>query len=200
MTGPKIDYYFSILSPWTYIGDTRFQDIAKRTGAAVTYHPLSSPDLFPATGGQLLKDRAQHRKDYRMAELQRWKDHLGIPLNLNPAHFPVPEPPASKLILAVQEDGNDAGPLLSAILKAVWVDEKNASDPDILIALANDCGLDGNAMMTASGDASFDQAFSSCTQNAIAAGVFGYPSYIFNSELFWGQDRLDFLERALGLS
>jgi len=180
------------------LGDARFQDLAKRFGARVVYHPLSSPDLFPATGGQLLKDRAQHRKDYRLIELERWRNHLGVPLNVQPKHFPVPEAPASKLILATQEADLDAGPLLSAILKAVWAGELDVSDTATLKTLTDGCGLDGSALLQASLDESFDIAFFETTQAAIVRGVFGYPSYVYNDELFWGQDRLDFLERALG--
>jgi len=192
-----VDYYFSIVSPWTYMGDRRFQTLVQRFGAHVVYHPLSSPDLFPATGGALLKDRAQPRKDYRLVELARWRDHLDIPLNLHPKHFPVPEAVASKMILAAQEAGENAGPLLSAILRAVWAEERDASDPDTLVELANAVGLDGAKLLDASKDASFDKAFTDTTQTAIARGVFGYPTYVLNDELFWGQDRLDFLENAL---
>lgn len=192
-----IDYYFSVVSPFTYLGDKRFQELAKAHATRIIYHPLSSPDLFPATGGQLLKDRAQHRKDYRIVELKRWRDHLGLAINIQPQFFPVPEAPASKLILAVQEAGHDAGALVSWLLKAVWVDELDVSDADTLVTLANAAGLDGAAMLDASQDASFDQAFADTTQAAITRGVFGYPSYIYKDELFWGQDRLDFLERAL---
>lgn len=196
-TDKTIDYFFSIMSPWAYLGDRRFQDTAKRFGARIVYHPLSSPDLFPATGGLLLKDRAQHRKDYRLVELERWSKHLGLPLNLQPQHFPVPEAMASKLVLATQNAGEDTGPLLSAIFKAVWADELNVSDAPTLKKLADGCGLDGAALLQASTDESYDSAFTQTTQSAIARGVFGYPSYIYNDELFWGQDRLDFVERAL---
>lgn len=198
MSPITIDYYFSIVSPWTYLGDGPFQDLVARHGAQVIYHPLSSPDLFPATGGQLLKDRAQHRKDYRLVELARWRDHLGVELNLQPKYFPVPEAPASKMILAIQETGENAGPFLSAVLKTVWADERDASDPAILIELANAVGMDGQAMFDASTQPSFETSFAETTQAAIARGVFGYPTYVFKDELFWGQDRLEFLERALG--
>ena len=196
-TDKTIDYYFSVVSPWAYMGHARFLDIAQKFGCQVVYHPLSSPDLFPATGGQLLKDRAQHRKDYRLVELARWSKHLGISLNLQPQYFPIPEAPASKLILAAQEAGHDVGPLLGAIFKAVWTDELDASDAPTLKKLADGCGLDGAALLEASTDESYDSAFAQTTQSAIARGVFGYPSYVYNDELFWGQDRLDFVERAL---
>lgn len=194
---PIVDYYFSVVSPWTYLGDGRFQELVQRVDAHVIYHPLSSPDLFPATGGQLLKDRAQHRKDYRLVELARWQKHLGIPLNLQPKHFPVPEAPASKLILATQAAGQNAGPLLSSILKAVWAEERDISDVDTLIALAGLCGLDVETLFREAQSPELDAAFSTCTQMAIQRGVFGYPTYMFQGEMFWGQDRLSFLETAL---
>lgn len=196
-TNPRIDYYFSVISPWAYLGDTRFQDLVKRTSTQVTYHPLGSPDLFPATGGLPLKDRAQQRKDYRLVELARWSKHLGIALNLQPKHFPTPEATASKMILAAQDAGQDAGPLLSAIFKGVWADELNVNDPDTLITLADKNAMDGKALLEASGTERFDTAFAETTQAAIKRGVFGYPTYVYNNELFWGQDRLAFLEDAL---
>lgn len=196
-TRPLIDYYFSVISPWTYLGDGRFQELAQRFDAQVIYHPLSSADLFPATGGQLLKDRAKPRKDYRLVELARWKKHLGVPLNVQPKHFPVSEAPASKLLLATQSSGQDAGPLLSAILKAVWAEERDISDVDTLIALAGLCGLDVETLFRTAQSPEYDAAFSTCTQMAIQRGVFGYPTYALNNELFWGQDRLPFLESAL---
>jgi len=196
-THPHIDYYFSVISPWAYLGDARLQDLAKRASAQVTYHPLGSPDLFPATGGLPLKDRAQQRKDYRLVELARWSKHLGIALNLQPQHFPTPEAAASKLILAAQDAGQNVGPLLSGIFKAVWADELNVSDPDTLVMLADKSGLDGKALLEASSAAHFDTAFTDTTQAAIKRGVFGYPTYVYNDELFWGQDRLSFLEDAL---
>lgn len=200
MTAPQtVDYYFSVVSPWAYLGNARFHDLVERAGAHVVYHPLSSPDLFPATGGKLLKDRAQHRKDYRLVEMERWSTHLGMPLNLHPKHFPAPEAPASKLILAAQEAGHDAAALVAGIFKAVWVEDRNIGGDETLTVIADASGLDGAKLMAAAASPAFDQAFADATQTAIARGVFGYPSYIVNGEVFWGQDRLDFVERALGL-
>jgi len=195
----QIDYYFSVISPWAYLGNARLHDLAKRANAQVVYHPQSSPDLFPATGGLALKDRAQPRKDYRLVELARWSKHLGIALNLQPKHFPTPEASASKMILATQDAGQDAAPLLGAIFKAVWSDELDINDPDALIMLADKSGLNGKALLEASSAARFDTAFAETTQAAIKCGVFGYPTYAYNDELFWGQDRLSFLEDALNV-
>ena len=192
-----IDYYFSVASPWTYLGDQWFQIRAKHYGVNVIFHPLSTPDLLPATGGLPLKDCAQPRKDYRLVELKRWKKLLGVRLNEHPKHFPVPEALASKLILAVQDAGENAGDLMHRILKGVWADEQDISDAHVLTAYADLCGLDGKAFVEAAHYEKFDNVFIETTQNAIDAGVFGYPTYIFNGEMYWGQDRIQFLDRAL---
>lgn len=192
-----IDYYFCVVSPWTYFGDERFQDLARRNGLAIRFHPLFSPVLFPSTGGALLKDRAKPRRNYRMAELKRWREHLSLNINLEPKHFPVPEAPASQLILCAQDLGIDAGPLVHAILRAVWCEERDVSDPDTLAEIANACALDGNGLITQSQTDAFAQDFQATTQAAVERGVFGYPTYVFRDEMFWGQDRLDFLERRV---
>ncbi|MFC1673497.1 2-hydroxychromene-2-carboxylate isomerase [Pseudomonadota bacterium] len=192
-----IDYYFCVVSPWTYFGDERFQDLCRRNGLAIRFHPLLSPVLFPSTGGALLKDRAKPRRDYRMAELKRWRDHLGININLEPKHFPVPEAPASQLILCAQDSGADVGPLVHAILRAVWQEERNVSDPATLAEIATACGLDGDDLTQQSQTDAFEQAFQATTQAAVERGVFGYPTYMFRDDMFWGQDRLDFLERSV---
>lgn len=192
-----IDYYFSVLSPWAYIGDERLKALATAHGKSVHYHPLLSPVLFPATGGVALKDRAQPRQDYRLTELARWRDLLRIELNLQPKHFPIPEAQASQLILATQDAGEDPGTLIRAIFRAVWVEDRDINDADTLIEIARSVGLDGQALSIKSQRPEFVQACQDETEAAIEAGVFGYPTYVYDDELFWGQDRLDFLERAL---
>jgi 2-hydroxychromene-2-carboxylate isomerase len=195
---PKtIDYYFSVISPWTYMGDERFLTLAKKYGYAVRHSPLLSPTLFPATGGLALKDRAAPRKAYRLMELERWSKHLGISINLQPKFFPVSEAPASKLILAALDLGLDVAELTHALGRATWEQEQDISDPATLTAIATACGLDGAALLAKSADEAYDAKLHAQTQDAIARGVFGYPTYALGDELFWGQDRLDFLERAL---
>jgi len=188
-----IDYYFSVSSSWSYIGRERFQSLVDTHNVSVRYHPLLSPDLFPATGGLLLNDRAQHRKDYRITELKRWRDYLGIEIQLEPKYFPVPETIASQMVLACE----DPGALTSALLRAVWKEDRDVSDLKTLMEIANRVDLDGPALIAKSQTNAYAQAVKDETQAAIAAGVFGYPSYVYKGELFWGQDRLDFLERAL---
>lgn len=196
-TSKTIDYYFSVFSPWAFFGDQRLRDMAAKHGYTIRHHPQLSPVLFPATGGLALKDRAAPRQAYRMAELARWSKHLGIAINLSPKFFPVPEVAASKLILAARDQGHDVGELTHALGRATWMEERDISDPATLAAIATACGLDGAALVEASADAAYDKKIDDECQAAIARGVFGYPTYAVGDELFWGQDRLDFLERAL---
>src|SRR5450432_3717859 len=132
---PKlIDYYFTPISPWAYLGHERFVEIAARQGAKVKVKPVDYGRIFPASGGLPLKQRAPQRQAYRLVELERWSKHLGRPLNLKPKFFPVPGDPAAKWILAAQAGEGDAPPggdamrLAGALLRAVWAEERDISD------------------------------------------------------------------------
>lgn len=196
-SGKIIDYYFSVFSPWAFFGDQRLRDMAQKYGYTIRHHPQLSPVLFPATGGLALKDRAKPRQAYRMMELTRWSKRLGIAINVTPKFFPVPEAPASKLLMAAMDKGHDVGELTHALGRATWMEEKDISDANTLSAIATACGFDGPALVAASSDEAYDQKLADEGQAAIARGVFGYPTYAVGDELFWGQDRLDFLEDAL---
>jgi carboxymethylenebutenolidase len=196
---PKtIDYYFAPQSPWAYLGHQRFWDIARRHGATLRVRPADLGKIFPLTGGLPLPQRAPQRQAYRLVELRRFADWLGLPLNLHPTYFPVPGDQAARLILAAQaQHGSDAAMQLSgAVLKAVWAEQRNINDPDTLAQLLAENGLPGSVQADAAA-AEVQQQYEQATQQALAAGVFGAPSYVIDGELFWGQDRLDFVERRL---
>jgi 2-hydroxychromene-2-carboxylate isomerase len=154
--------------------------------------------VFGTSGGLPLAKRAPQRQAYRLLELERWSRFLGLPLNLHPAFFPVAGDPAARLIIAAkQAGGNDAAMLLTgAIGRAVWAEERNTADDDTLRAIASAAGLDGAALMDAAGSAAVQAEYERYTDDAIAAGVFGAPWYIVDGVGYWGQDRLDFVERA----
>ena len=190
-----VDTYFTIVSPWAYFGHQRLVDMCARTGAKIALKPVTMGSVFPATGGLPLLKRAQERQDYRFVELERWRKHLGLELNLRPAHFPVPDTLGGQVVLATQDQGLDDVALTSALMRAVWVDEKNISDPDTVASIATSIGLDGPALVNAAD--SFADALIANSEEAIARGVFGFPFYIVGDEPFWGQDRLDFVEQAL---
>ncbi|MFQ5958953.1 MAG: 2-hydroxychromene-2-carboxylate isomerase [Alphaproteobacteria bacterium] len=192
-----IDYYYALASPWTYLGGPRLDRIAAEHGARVNFRPVDLGKVFPVSGGLPLPKRAPQRQAYRLVELARWRDHLGMALNLEPAFFPVNEARAARMVVAARRAGMDAGRLTNAILRAVWAEERNIADADTLAAIAGENGLDGDALLAAADTGAVADEYAADTAEAIERGVFGAPTYIYEGELFWGQDRLDFLERAL---
>jgi 2-hydroxychromene-2-carboxylate isomerase len=194
----SVDYYLSPSSPWAYLGHARFVAAAPRHAATITIKPVDYRRIFPATGGLPLAQRPKARQAYRLMELRRWREHLGIELNLQPKFTPVATEPAARLIIAADRGGFDAVALAGAIMRAVWVEERNIADPATLKEIAASQGHDGDALVAKSGAADIEAAYRAYTDEALAAGVFGAPTYVYKGELFWGQDRIDFLDRALG--
>jgi 2-hydroxychromene-2-carboxylate isomerase len=196
---PVITYYMSLNSPWTYLGSARFADIARRHGCGVDIKPAKFGEVFAKTGGLPLPKRSPERRAYRLMDLKRWRDHLKIPINLEPKHFPSNDLPGTRLVLAAKLAGKDAHALATEIGKALWEKEQNIGEDDVLAQCAGRVGLDAAAIRKAGpADAELDALYDKLTAEAIARGVFGAPSYVLESgEIFWGQDRLDFLARAL---
>ncbi len=165
----------------------------------VDVRPFDLGRVFGTSGGLPLAKRAPQRQAYRLVELERWSRFLGLPLNLHPAFFPVTGDPAARLIIAAKlAHGNDAAMLLTgAIGRAVWAEERNIADADTLSAIAAAAGMNSAALMEATGGAEVQAEYDHYTDEAIAANVFGAPWYIVDGVGYWGQDRLDFVERAL---
>jgi 2-hydroxychromene-2-carboxylate isomerase len=195
---PKVvDYFFTPVSPWTYLGGARLDAMVRRHGVELRYKPCDYGKVFPVSGGLPVGQRLKQRQAYRLMELERWRDHLGIPLNIHPKHFPVASDFAARTIVAAKQSGADPGKLASALLRAVWVEERDVSDRATVAAICNEGGLDGKALIEAADGAAARAEFDANTAEAIERQVFGAPTYIYRDKLYWGQDRLDFLDRAL---
>jgi 2-hydroxychromene-2-carboxylate isomerase len=196
---PTITYYMSVVSPWTYIGSARLADIARKHGYGVDIKPARFGEVFAKTGGLPLPKRSPERRAYRLMDMKRWRDHLKMPINVEPKHFPVDEVAATRLVLAAKLAGKDAHALATEVGRAIWELEQSIAEPSVLDACAKRAGLDAAAIRKAGpSDAELDALYARNTEEAIARGVFGAPSYVLESgEIFWGQDRLEFLDRAL---
>lgn len=192
------DYYFAPHSPWSYLGHQRFIDIAGKYKVKIALKPCDLSRVFAASGGLPLAKRAPQRQAYRLLELQRWSDFLQVPMHVQPQFFPVTPDPAARLIIAAQiAHGNEAALALStSIMRAMWAEQKNIADEATLIGLACDADLDGKQLVKSAETAAVQADYERNTNDAIAANVFGAPWYVYKGEGFWGQDRLDFLERA----
>jgi len=195
---PKtVDYYFSPMSPWTYLGHARFAQILARFSAQANVKPVDYGQIFPVSGGLPVKQRALQRQAYRLLELRRWREHLALPLNLEPKYFPYAADRAALMIIAADRlHGAPAAMKLAyAIMQACWAHERDCADIATLDQIAAGVGLDGAEVRASESEAR--ATYGAYTQEAIERQVFGAPSYVLDGEVFWGQDRLDFLERAL---
>lgn len=195
----SVDYYFAPQSPWTYLGHERFAAILRASGASVRVLPIDlGGKVFPISGGLPVGQRAPQRQAYRLVELQRYSKFLNAPLNLKPKYFPVNGDNAARLIIAVDlHDGPaDAMRITGAVLAAVWAQERHIDDEKVLAQLLAEHGLDA-ARLEQSHSQAVQVRYEANTQAAIDAGVFGAPSYVIDGEIFWGQDRLGFVERTL---
>lgn len=192
-----IEHFFSITSPWTFLGFQRLTEIAARNGATLVHKPVDLGKVFSVSGGLPLPKRSPQRQAYRLAELARWRDYLGIAINPQPKFFPVKGWPAAGMVIAARQRKLDDGTLAHAILRAVWVEERNIDDLETLKAIAAAQGFDGAALIKAAEGEAVTKAFEADTQEAMDRGVFGAPTYLYKGEMFWGQDRLEFLERAV---
>ena len=196
------EYYFSPVSPYTYLGHAAFVALAKAHHVQIVLKPFDLGRVFSVSGGLPLAQRPVQRQNYRLVELQRWSEFRRIPLNLHPKFFPVAADPACRLLVAAQlAHGTErTQPLIAAITRAVWADEMNIADEATLIGLAQALGLDGAALMKAADGAGAQTTVTQHTDDAIAVGVFGSPWYVYDGASYWGQDRPDFLERAFTAS
>ena len=197
--GRTVDYYFAPQSPWAYLGHQRLAEIAQRHDASVRVMPMDlGGKVFPISGGLPLGQRAPQRQAYRLVELQRYSEHLGVPLQLKPKYFPVGGDDAARLIIAADlaEGSGAAMRLAGAVLAACWAQERHIADEKVLAELLREQNLPA-ALLDKSHSQAVQERYDAYTQAAIDAGVFGAPSYVIDGEIFWGQDRLDFVERAL---
>ncbi len=196
----QVEYYISLNSPWAHLGAARIEAIARRHGASLRVFACDYRDtIFPSSGGLPLPKRSPQRQAYRMQELRRWRDFLGVPITLTPRHFPFDEALAAACVTAVRETvgGGEALALAHAILRALWEEERDPADRATLAALMGGVGLDAEALLRLAEEPRWAERRRADSEAALARGVFGAPSYVIGEEIFWGQDRLDFVERHL---
>jgi 2-hydroxychromene-2-carboxylate isomerase len=193
-----VDYYFATVSPFAYFGHDRFVAIARKHGATVAVKPINLGEIFPVSGGLPLSKRAPQRQAYRLVELSRWARFLGKPIHVQPKFFPVNGDLAAYWILAALELGTtQALTLAGAVGRAIWEQERNIAEAATMEAIATECGLPAAALAARAQTPEIAEKYAALTQEAIARGIFGAPTYVVADELFWGQDRLDFLDRKL---
>jgi 2-hydroxychromene-2-carboxylate isomerase len=192
-----VDYYFSVASPWVYLGYGPFLEIATRHGLTVAYKPVALGQVFDQTGGLPLPKRHPARQRYRLVELQRWRERRGMPLNLQPKHFPLDPTLVDRTVIAVIETGQSPEAFLRLAHAAVWERDRDMADADTIAAVLREAGLDPAPLIASARSPEIAAVHGRNLEAALAAGVFGAPSYVVEGEIFWGQDRLDLLDAML---
>ncbi|UGV24821.1 2-hydroxychromene-2-carboxylate isomerase [Rhodopseudomonas boonkerdii] len=193
----SIDYYFSLPSPWAYIGHKPFMDLVKTYHLKVNYKPVFLGELFAETGGLPLGKRHPVRQRYRFLELQRWREKRGLDFKLQPKNWPFDGRLADGVVIAAVEAGLYPDAFLRKAYAAVWEGEQNLADPAVLARLADEAGLPGQQLVARSPAAEISEIYEQNQKDAQAGDVFGSPAYVLNGEVFWGQDRIDLLGDAL---
>jgi 2-hydroxychromene-2-carboxylate isomerase len=192
-----IDYYFSMASPWAYIGHRPFMEIAARHDVAVNYKPVFLGRVFAQTGGLPLPQRHPVRQRYRLVDLQRWREKRRMSFNLQPKFWPFEVTLADRFVVAILAANKDPDSFMRRAMAGVWEEERNLADALVVAELAEAAGLDSTSLLEAAQGSMTEAVYALNLENAVAADVFGSPAYVLAGEVFWGQDRLELLDDAL---
>lgn len=193
-----IDFYFCLNSPWVYLAQKRLEDIAKAADATIRYFPVDLREMMlRLIGHDDPPQRSELHRAYGKLEMQRWAKRYALPLSEKPDFYPVSQKRAACMVAAADRLGWDPAPLVFALPRACWAEDRDINDWKTLTAIAEECGFPGDVLTQAAQDQGVLEEFEDNTNRALDRGVFGIPSYVLNGEIFWGQDRLEFLEHRL---
>lgn len=193
-----IDYFYSTRSIYAYFGAMRIIDLARRSGRRLVHKPIDLSRVIPASGSLPFAQRSQrHLEHFFGREIALWSEYLDIPALVDPVHHHGDRAMPSGFVIAAQQQGADADGLHLAILAALWRDDRDIGDPEVLSAIAREAGLDPQPLREAASSAQVQAEFARNTEEAVSRGVFGSPTYFVDGEMFYGQDRLMMVERAL---
>ncbi len=191
----QLDFYFDFGSPTAYLAHKRLQQLADEYGLEINYQPILLVGLFKATGNTspvAIPAKGQYMLGH---DLPRFAKRYGVALNFNP-HFPINTLNLMRGALAAQRMGCFE-PYLNAVYDAVWVDGKNMGEPEVVAEVLTAAGLDAEGLMALSQDPEVKAELVSNTEAAVERGAFGAPTMFIGDEMFFGQDRLDFVEERL---
>jgi len=192
-----IDYYFSMVSPWAYIGHDAFHEMAARRSASIAYKPVALLEVFERTDTPALPKRHPTRRAYRMLELQRWRVKRGLDFKLEPAHWPFPFATADSMVIAAAQAGHDPAAFMRRAFAVIWEEDGDLSEPSAVAAVADEVGLPGGELLEAAESDAVAATYAENTDKLVEIGGFGSPIYVLGGEIFWGQDRIDLLEDAI---
>jgi len=188
----SVEYYFCLNSPWSLFAAEQLLRVRSDHDFDLIVKPIEIARLFDETGGLPLKKRSPNRQTYRLQELTRWSQRLGIPINLHPAHYPCNEAFADALVLSAEKEKGQGLEMAISIGRGLWCEDADIADPDFIALQAEKFGLSAVLDQTQS-----TRILAENTAELIEKGGFGVPTFIVGEQVFWGQDRIDFLIEAL---
>lgn len=201
-TRPVIEYYFSFISLWSYVGSRRLLALAKEHDAEIVYKPVDLLHIFSISGGLPVKQRSTQRQAYRLVEMERWSGVRGVPIVKHPKFYPADPSLAHRVLLAAIEELGNRAPEVNEFarrgLETVWANEADIADPDTIVEVANASGLEGGRLLErAKREEELKRKEGSLTREAVSRRLFGAPFYVYQGEPFWGQDRLEMLDEVI---
>lgn len=192
-----VTHYYSLLSPWVYLGWPDLVRITTQHGARLQHAPVRLPEVFAANGGVPGSRKSAAKQRYRRMELERWAEFRGVTLHPEPSHHPFDDALASALVVAAEREGDHGHRLAYAMMRKLWKDDADLADAGTLRGIVADEGLDADTLFAAAEAPEVARRLDENTRAAVDHGVFGVPTYAVGGEIFWGQDRLDFVERKV---
>lgn len=192
-----IDYYFTSISPFTYLGHNAFVELCKNHEQPINFKPVKIADVFAVSGATPPAQRPKCRQEYRLVELRRWAKKRGLPINLQPVFFPTPPALADRTVIALQLSGNDPAAFLGKALAAVWVEDRDISSAETITDILDSLNLDSAVILQTAQSDEAEQVYATNTQEAIEQGVLGAPAYLYQDEQYWGQDRIELLAEIM---
>ncbi|WP_417565446.1 2-hydroxychromene-2-carboxylate isomerase [Marinobacter sp.] len=194
---PRIDYYFTSISPFTYLGHQAFLETARQAEADVNFKPVKLAKVFANSGAKPLPERPACRQEYRLLEIKRWAKKRGLAVNLKPAHFPTDPGLADRCVIALQQAGHNPREFVQRVLAACWAEEMDIADEAVIRDILNALELDADGLIQAARSTNITDQYDRNSEDAVRQGVLGVPAYVLNGEQFWGQDRVELLAETL---
>jgi len=194
----KILYFYSVASPFAHLGNKRLIEISKKYSVEIIEKPIDLVGkVFVATGGVPVPQRHFSRQNYRLLELKRWGEFLNIKINQKPKFFPPKDPHTPALFCIASIDMGIKIEFGMKVLEQLWAQENDISNLETLKLIANDLKINFEDLNKLAMSDKIKNIYEANTQEAINMNIFGVPTYIYNNEMFWGQDRLELLEYSL---
>lgn len=188
-----VEFYFDCASPYTYLAVTQIEAVARRAGGSVVWKPFLIGKAFEATGNRMPASVPAKAK-YMFKDLQRWARHYGVAFQF-PGVFPINSLLPQRVACAVP--AARIGDYALAVMSAYWAHNQDIQKPEVLQAVLDSLGLDGAAALAATQDEAVKTQLKTHTEEAIARGAFGAPTFFVGKAMFWGNDRLGLIEETL---